>query len=211
VSASDPIGHLVTSGTFSLDGGTWEVDNNVWLVGDSSEVLVIDAAHDADAIAAAVGDRRVVAVVCTHAHDDHVNQAPALADRFGAPILLNPAEAPLWQMTWPDRKPDGELADGDLLRAGGIELRVLQTPGHSPGSSCLYAPELSVVFTGDTLFNGGPGATGRSYSSFDTIVESIRTKLLTLPADTEVRTGHGDSTRIGAESPHLEEWIARGS
>ncbi|HEV7787799.1 MAG TPA: MBL fold metallo-hydrolase [Pseudonocardia sp.] len=211
MSASDPIGHLVTSGTFSLDGGTWDVDNNVWLVGDSSEVLVIDAAHDADAIAAAVGDRRVVAVVCTHAHDDHVNQAPALADRFGAPILLNPAEAPLWQMTWPDRKPDGELADGDVLRAGGIELRVLQTPGHSPGSSCLYAPELSVVFTGDTLFNGGPGATGRSYSSFDTIVESIRTKLLTLPADTEVRTGHGDSTRIGAESPHLEEWIARGS
>jgi glyoxylase-like metal-dependent hydrolase (beta-lactamase superfamily II) len=211
VSASDPIGHLVTSGTFSLDGGTWDVDNNVWLVGDSSEVLVIDAAHDADAIAAAVGDRRVVAVVCTHAHDDHVNQAPALADRFGAPILLNPAEAPLWEMTWPDRKPDTELADGDVLRAGGIELRVLQTPGHSPGSSCLYAPELSVVFTGDTLFNGGPGATGRSYSSFDTIVESIRTKLLTLPADTEVRTGHGDSTRIGAESPHLEEWITRGS
>jgi glyoxylase-like metal-dependent hydrolase (beta-lactamase superfamily II) len=211
VSASDPIGHLVTSGTFSLDGGTWDVDNNVWLVGDSAEVLVIDAAHDADAIAAAVGDRRVVAVVCTHAHDDHVNQAPALADRFGAPILLNPAEAPLWEMTWPDRKPDTELADGDVLRAGGIELRVLQTPGHSPGSSCLYAPELSVVFTGDTLFNGGPGATGRSYSSFDTIVESIRTKLLTLPADTEVRTGHGDSTRIGAESPHLEEWITRGS
>ena len=211
MSASDAIGHLVTSGTFSLDGGTWDVDNNVWLVGDANEVLVIDAAHDADAIAAAVGDRRVVAVVCTHAHDDHVNQAPALADRFDAPILLNPAEAPLWQMTWPDRKPDGELADGDVLRAGGIELRVLQTPGHSPGSSCLYAPELSVVFTGDTLFNGGPGATGRSYSSFDTIVESIRTKLLTLPADTAVRTGHGDSTRIGAESPHLEEWITRGS
>jgi glyoxylase-like metal-dependent hydrolase (beta-lactamase superfamily II) len=205
-----PIEHLVTSGTFSLDGGTWDVENNVWLVGDANEVLVIDAAHDADAIAAAVGGRRVVAVACTHAHDDHVNQAPALADRFGCPILLNPAEAPLWEMTWPDRKPDGELADGDVLRAGGIELRVLQTPGHSPGSCCLYAPELSVVFTGDTLFNGGPGATGRSYSSFDTIISSIRAKLLTLPGDTEVRTGHGDSTRIGAESPHLEEWIARG-
>jgi glyoxylase-like metal-dependent hydrolase (beta-lactamase superfamily II) len=205
-----PIEHLVTSGTFSLDGGTWDVENNVWLVGDANEVLVIDAAHDADAIAAAVGGRRVVAVVCTHAHDDHVNQAPALADRFACPILLNPAEAPLWEMTWPDRKPDGELADGDVLRAGGIELRVLQTPGHSPGSCCLYAPELSVVFTGDTLFNGGPGATGRSYSSFDTIISSIRAKLLTLPGDTEVRTGHGDSTRIGAESPHLEEWIARG-
>jgi len=209
-SGREPIQHVVTSGTFSLDGGTWEVDNNVWILGDGSEVLVIDAAHQAETIAAAVGDRRVVAVVCTHAHDDHVNQAPALADRFSAPILLNPAEAPLWEMTWPDRKPDGELNDGDVLRAGGVELRVLLTPGHSPGSSCLYAPELGTVFTGDTLFNGGPGATGRSFSSFDTIIASIREKLLILPGDTEVRTGHGDSTRIGAESPHLEEWLARG-
>ncbi|CAA9398028.1 MAG: Putative hydrolase in cluster with formaldehyde/S-nitrosomycothiol reductase MscR [uncultured Pseudonocardia sp.] len=205
-----PIDHLVTSGTFSLDGGTWDVDNNVWIVGDEREVIVVDAAHDADAIAAAVGDRRVVAVVCTHAHDDHVNSAPALADRFSAPILLNPAEAPLWEMTWPDRAPDGELADGQVLTAGGIELRVLQTPGHSPGSSCLYSAELGTVFTGDTLFQGGPGATGRSYSSFDTIVESIRTTLLTLPGATTVRTGHGDSTSIGDEAPHLEEWIARG-
>lgn len=205
-----PIEHLVTSGTFSLDGGTWEVDNNVWVVGDEREVLVVDAAHDADAIAAAVGDRRVVAVVCTHAHDDHVNSAPALADRFSAPILLNPAEAPLWEMTWPDRAPDGELADGQVLTAGGIDLRVLQTPGHSPGSSCLYSAELGTVFTGDTLFAGGPGATGRSYSSFDRIIGSIRTTLLTLPGATTVRTGHGDSTSIGDEAPHLEEWIARG-
>jgi glyoxylase-like metal-dependent hydrolase (beta-lactamase superfamily II) len=204
------IDHVITSGTFSLDGGTWQVENNVWLVGDEREVIVIDAAHDADAIAAAVGDRNVVAVVCTHAHDDHVNQAPALSDRFGAPILLNPSEQPLWVMTWPERKPDGELADGQVLTAGGIELRALVTPGHSPGSTCLYAPELGTVFTGDTLFAGGPGATGRSYSSFDTIIDSIRATLLTLPADTTVRTGHGDGTSIGAEAPHLEEWIARG-
>jgi glyoxylase-like metal-dependent hydrolase (beta-lactamase superfamily II) len=204
------VDHVVTSGTFSLDGGTWDVDNNVWIVGDEREVLVVDAAHDADAIAAAVGDRRVVAIVCTHAHDDHVNQAPALADRFSAPILLNPAEAPLWEMTHPDRMPDRELADGDTLTAGGVVLRVLLTPGHSPGSSCLYAPELGTVFTGDTLFQGGPGATGRSYSSFATIIDSIRSTLLTLPGDTTVRTGHGDSTTIGAELPHLEEWIARG-
>ncbi len=202
------IDHLVTSGTFSLDGGTWQVENNVWVVGDDREVIVIDAAHDADAIAATVGDRRVVAIVCTHAHDDHIDAAPALADRFGAPILLNPAEAPLWDMTWPDRKPDGEIPA--TLSVGGIELRSLVTPGHSPGSTCLYAPELGTVFTGDTLFNGGPGATGRSYSSFDTIIDSIRSTLLTLPGDTTVRTGHGDPTSIGAEAPHLEEWIARG-
>jgi glyoxylase-like metal-dependent hydrolase (beta-lactamase superfamily II) len=197
------IERVITSGTFSLDGGTWEVENNVWLVGDQSEVLVIDAAHDADAIAAAVGDRRVVAVVCTHAHDDHVNQAPVLADRWSAPILLNPAEAPLWEMTWPHRTPDRELADGDVLRAGGIELRALHTPGHSPGSTCLYAPDLGMLFSGDTLFQGGPGATGRSFSSYDTIISSIRDRLLILPPETEVRTGHGDSTSIGAESPPL--------
>ena len=149
-----------------------------------------------------------MAIVCTHAHDDHVNQAPALADRFGAPVLLNPAEAALWDMTWPDRKPDGEIPAA--LSVGGIELRSLVTPGHSPGSTCLYAPDLGTVFTGDTLFNGGPGATGRSFSSFDTIIDSIRSTLLTLPADTTVRTGHGDPTSIGAEAPHLEEWIARG-
>ncbi len=204
------IEHLVTSGTFSLDGGTWDVDNNVWIVGDENEVVVVDAAHDASAIADAVAGRRVVAVVCTHAHDDHVNQAPALAARFSAPILLNPAEAPLWGMTWPDRRPDGELTDGQRITVGGIELQVIQTPGHSPGSSCLYAPELGTVFSGDTLFQGGPGATGRSYSSFEVIIDSIRGRLLTLPGETTVRTGHGDSTSIGAELPHLEEWIARG-
>jgi glyoxylase-like metal-dependent hydrolase (beta-lactamase superfamily II) len=205
-----PVDHVVTSGTFSLDGGTWDVDNNVWIVGDEREVLVIDAAHDADAIAAAVGDRRVAAVVCTHAHNDHVIAAPALADRFSAPILLHPAEAPLWEMTHPDRKPDRELADGDTITAGGVVLRALQTPGHSPGSTCLYAPELGLLFSGDTLFQGGPGATGRSYSDFGTIIDSIRDRLLTLPGDTRVRTGHGDPTTIGAEAPHLEEWISRG-
>ncbi len=207
---SGPVDHVVTSGTFSLDGGTWDVDNNVWIVGSADEVVVIDAAHDEFAIEQAVGGRRVVAVVCTHAHDDHVNRAPALADRVGAPILLDPAEGQLWAMTHPDRSPDRELVDGEVLAVGGVDLRVLTTPGHSPGSTCLYAPELGTVFTGDTLFQGGPGATGRSFSSFDTIIDSIREKLLALPGDTVVRTGHGDSTQIGDEAPHLEEWIARG-
>jgi glyoxylase-like metal-dependent hydrolase (beta-lactamase superfamily II) len=204
------IGHLVTSGTFSLDGGTWDVDNNVWLVGDDREVLVIDAAHDADAIAAAVGDRRLTAIVSTHAHDDHIDAAAELADRTGAPILLHPDDQVLWRMTYPDRDPGGALADGDELTVAGTTLRVLHTPGHAPGAVCLHAPDLRTVFTGDTLFNGGPGATGRSYSDFGVIIDSIRDRLLTLPSETEVRTGHGDSTTIGDEAPHLEEWIARG-
>jgi glyoxylase-like metal-dependent hydrolase (beta-lactamase superfamily II) len=204
------IGHLVTSGTFSLDGGTWDVDNNVWLVGDDREVLVIDAAHDADAIAAAVGDRRLTAIVSTHAHDDHIDAAAELAGRTGAPILLHPDDQVLWRMTYPDRDPDGALAEGDELTVAGTTLRVLHTPGHAPGAVCLYAPDLRTVFTGDTLFNGGPGATGRSYSDFGVIIDSIRDRLLTLPPETEVRTGHGDSTTIGGEAPHLQEWIARG-
>ncbi|WP_327685070.1 MBL fold metallo-hydrolase [Streptomyces sp. NBC_00467] len=204
------IDHLVTSGTFSLDGGTWDVDNNVWIVGDDSEAVVIDAAHDAAAIEAALGGRTLVAVVCTHAHNDHIDAAPALAAATGAPILLHPDDLPLWKQTHPDRAPDGELADGQTLTVAGVELTVLHTPGHAPGAVCLHAPELSTVFTGDTLFHGGPGATGRSFSHFPTIVESIRQRLLTLPPDTVVRTGHGDPTTVGEESPHLEEWIQRG-
>ena len=200
---------VVTSGIFSLDGGTWAVDNNVWLIGDEREVIVVDAAHDAEAIAAAVGDRRVLAIVCTHAHDDHVNAAPELSRILAAPVLLHPQEHVLWRLAHPDTPPpDAELADGDVLRVAGTALRVLHTPGHSPGSCCLYAPDLGVVFSGDTLFQGGPGATGRSYSDFDEIVASIRSRLLTLPAATEVRTGHGDSTTIGYEAEHVAGWIS---
>ncbi|WP_413797127.1 MBL fold metallo-hydrolase [Streptomyces iranensis] len=204
------IEHLVTSGTFRLDGGAWAVDNNVWIVGDDKDVLVIDAAHDAEAIATAVGDRRLAAVVCTHAHNDHINAAPGLADRTGAPILLHGDDRVLWRRTHPDRSPDGVLNDRRRLTVADTDLVVLHTPGHSPGSVCLYAPELGALFTGDTLFAGGPGATGRSFSDFPTIIRSIRQELLALPPDTVVRTGHGDSTTIGAEAPHLEEWIARG-
>ncbi|WP_110051028.1 MBL fold metallo-hydrolase [Nocardiopsis sp. L17-MgMaSL7] len=202
--------HLTTSGVFTLDGGSWEVDNNVWLVGDDEEVVVVDAPHDAGAILTAVGGRRVVAVVCTHGHNDHVNAAPEVADATGAPILLHPEDRVLWDMTHPDRAPDAELADGQVIEVGGTGLTVLHTPGHAPGAVCLYAPELDVLFSGDTLFQGGPGATGRSFSDFPTIVDSIRTRLLSLPQETAVHTGHGDSTTIGAEAPHLQEWLDRG-
>jgi glyoxylase-like metal-dependent hydrolase (beta-lactamase superfamily II) len=204
------IEHLVTSGLFSLDGGQWEVENNVWLIGDSDEVIVIDAPHDAQAIADAVGGRRVVAIACTHAHDDHVRIAPQLSALVEAPVLLHPSDRPVWALTHPDREPDGELRDGQHLQVAGIDLQVLLTPGHAPGAVCFYAPELSALFSGDTLFQGGPGATGRSFSDFPTIISSIESRLLDLPDETVVYTGHGPTTTIGDERPHLSEWIARG-
>jgi len=204
------IDKVITSGTFELDGGSWEVDNNVWIVGDDAECIVIDAGHEAAPILEAIGERTLLAVVSTHAHNDHVNAAAEVADAKQAPIWLHPDESPLWRMTYPDRAPDGALAHGQVVTVAGTELTVLHTPGHAPGACCLHAPELGVVFSGDTLFNGGPGATGRSYSDFPTIVESIRDKLLTLPSETVVHTGHGDDTSIGAEAPHVQEWLDRG-
>lgn len=203
------IDHAVTSGTFSLDGGTWDVDNNVWVVGDDKECIVIDAPHDEVAILEIVGDRRLLAVLCTHAHDDHLTALGEVAHHTGATAYLHPEDRMLWDRSQPE-PPDENLADGQVIRVGDVDLHVVHTPGHSPGSCCFHAPALGVVFSGDTLFSGGPGATGRSFSDFATIIESIRERLLTLPASTVVHTGHGDSTTIGAERPHLKEWVARG-
>jgi glyoxylase-like metal-dependent hydrolase (beta-lactamase superfamily II) len=200
---------VVTSGVFELDGGSWEVDNNVWLVGDDHEVLVVDAAHDAGAILRAVGDRRVVAVVCTHGHNDHVNAVGDLVSATGATASLHPADRVLWDQTQSE-PPGAELSDGQVFTVGDVDLTVLHTPGHAPGACCLYAPALGVLLSGDTLFSGGPGATGRSFSDFPTIIDSIRDRLLSLPGDTVVLTGHGDTTTIGDEAPHLQEWLDRG-
>lgn len=200
------IDHGITTGVFELDGGTWEVDNNVWVLGDDAECVVIDAPHEAGVIAGLVGDRTVRAILLTHAHDDHIGAAGELARTTGAPTYLHPADRMLWDRVH-DTAPDQTLADGMTIDVAGVTVHVLHTPGHSPGACCFHVPELGTVFTGDTLFAGGPGATGRSFSDFDTIVASITDRLLTLPADTEVRTGHGDSTTIALEAPHRQEWI----
>ncbi|MFC7446892.1 MBL fold metallo-hydrolase [Rhodococcus daqingensis] len=204
------VDRVVTSGTFSLDGGTWDVDNNIWLIGDDTEVVIVDAAHTAQPIVDAVAGRRVKAIVLTHGHNDHVTVAPELSERLDAPILLHPADDVLWQMTHPGVTYQ-PLEDGGRIAVAGTEIQAIHTPGHSPGSTCLYLPEAGELFSGDTLFSGGPGATGRSFSDFPTIIGSIRDRLFALPAETRVHTGHGDGTTIGTESPHLEEWIRAGS
>lgn len=200
---------VVTSGIFSLDGQDFEVDNNVWLIGDDQEVLIVDAAHDAETILGAVADRRVVGIVCTHSHNDHVNAVQELISSVDGPVYLHPADTMLWDVVNAGVT-FTPLADGDVVSVAGLDAQVIHTPGHSPGGVCLYVPELGVLLSGDTLFHGGPGATGRSFSDFPTILDSIRERLLTLPAGTRVLTGHGDETTIGAEAGSYDEWVARG-
>ena len=197
------VDHGVVSGTFSLDGETFDVENNVWVVGDDEQCVVIDAPHDVDAIMKIVGGRAVKAIICTHAHDDHVRVAPALRERTGAPILLHPDDRPLWELTHTDELWDADLTDGQSIKIGGAALTVLHTPGHAPGAVCLYSHDLGCVFTGDTLFEGGPGATGRSFSDEKVIVASIRRRLFDLPDETIVHTGHGADTTIGRERDNV--------
>lgn len=187
-----------------------ELENNVWVLGDDSEALVIDAAHDADAIVAAVGEREALGILLTHGHEDHVNAAVEAARRLDTHLYLHPDDLFLWQETHPDEVPDFELEHGAAFLVAGAEVVTAHTPGHTPGSVCFLVPSLGTVFSGDTLFQGGPGATHWEYSSFPQIIDSIRTRLFVLPGGTEARPGHGDSTTISAELADLDGWLARG-
>lgn len=204
------IDRVVTSGMFTVAGRTRVVSNNVWLLGDDRQVLIIDPAHDVDAIRAAAGDREVCAIACTHGHHDHVNVAPQLARKLAAPVLLHPADLPLWRQTHPDRVPDGALVQDEVMRVSTVEVRVLGTPGHTLGSVSLYVPALELVFTGDTLLNGGQGATGQPGSDFPAIISSIRDRLLSLPPQTRVLPGHGPGSTVRDEARHLGDRLARG-
>ena len=206
------IENIITSGTFSLDGETHNVDNNVYVVGDDQNVIVIDPAHEVEKVRETIGGRSVSAILLTHGHDDHISEVIKLREMVDAPVLIHKDDQMLWDATHPDEQPDGYISDGDTFDIAGVTLTAIHAPGHSPGCVVFHAPELEggVLFSGDTLFNGGPGATGRSYSDFDTIIESIKNKIFPLPEHTKVLTGHGDSTVIGEEKPHLDEWIKRG-
>lgn len=221
---------VVTAGNHDPSGPPVH-ENNVWIVGGGGEVVVIDPAHDAEAVARAVAGRSVTAILLTHGHWDHVRAALEFAALVRAPIHLSEADRFLWAAEHGEA-PFEPLRDGQVFHADAVEILARHTPGHTPGSTSFIAAaagpqsrgsrsrpgrdgaDLGVfpccVFSGDTLFEGGPGATRWDYSSFRTIIESIQTRLFTLPDATVVHTGHGPSTTIGAERPALGEWVRRG-
>lgn len=181
------------------------MSNNVYILTDEgrNESVIVDASFDAATIAEAADGTNVRAILLTHGDHDHIDALDALKKRFPVPVAIHPADAE--RLTTP---PDILLQEGGLISVGNEELRVLHTPGHTPGSVCFHLT--GTLISGDTLFPGGPGATRGNAEHFAQITAAIRDKLFLLPDDTLVRPGHGDDTTIGAERPHLQEWIDRG-
>ncbi len=198
----------MTGPVFSGDGFHIErrvlgaLDTNVLLVVDvaTNRSLVVDAADDGPAIIDMAAGTDVIAVVATHGHWDHVQAVPQVTSEFRVPFLLHPDDRFLVDI-------ESSPLEPGILELGETTIRIVHTPGHTPGSSCLVLEGIAI--TGDTLFPGGPGATRFPYSSFDTIIDSITTSLFTLPDATVALPGHGDTTTMGAERPSLPEWIDR--
>ncbi|MBI4493412.1 MAG: MBL fold metallo-hydrolase [Chloroflexi bacterium] len=179
-------------------------ENNVYVLVDpeTRQCLVIDAS-EAQPILEATGDCQVQAVLITHGHRDHHHELLLLRQRLPAPVGIGPADVAMLA-----EPPSFTIQDGQEFTFGRHTLRAMATPGHTPGSTCFLLGQL--LLTGDTLFPGGPGNTSNPYGNFPQIIESIRSRLFTLPADTRVLPGHGRATTIGEEQPHLQEWIDRG-
>jgi glyoxylase-like metal-dependent hydrolase (beta-lactamase superfamily II) len=185
-------------------------DVNTWIVGDDEEVIVIDPGSDAAGVLGAVGDREVLAVICTHGHADHVAAALEVAERDEAPVALHPRDRNLWREAHPDEAADIEMEDGGVFEIADVQLEVIHAPGHSAGSVCLYCEDLGAVFTGHVLLAEGPAAQDGEFPDFAGQVNAIGESLLTLPPETRVLPGHGPESTIGAAEKNFDSWVAAG-
>ena len=179
---------------------------NAWLIGDDEEVIVIDPGTDATAVLDAVGDREVLAVICTHGHPTHVAAAVEVADRDAAPIALHPLDRVWWREAHPDEDPDIDMADGGIFEIADVQLEVIHSPGHSPGSVCLYCEDLEVVFSGDTLLASGPVPHDDEFPDMAGQLTAIGEQLLTLPGPTRVLPGHGEETTVAVAEKQFDSW-----
>ena len=186
-----------------------EYDNNAFVVAcaHTGKGVIIDAAAEPDRVLELADGVEVEALLTTHGHYDHLRAVAPVVEALGIPFLLHPSDFEMAART--TLVGPTPLADGDVIPLGETSLLTMHTPGHTPGSVCFLSP--GVLFSGDTLFPGGPGATQFEGGDFDTIIKSIEDRLLALDDATDVYPGHGPAaTTIGKERPDLPEWIARG-
>jgi hydroxyacylglutathione hydrolase len=202
------IDHFSSPAAAGSGSGTGEV--NVWIIGDDEEVIVIDPGTDAAGVLDVVGDREVLAVICTHGHADHVAAAIELAERDEAPVALHPKDRMLWREAHPGENADIEVGDGGIFEVADVQLEVLYAPGHTAGSVCLYCEDLGVVFTGHALLAEGPAPHDGEFPDFAEQLTAIGEQLLTLPSGTRVLPGHGQETTIGAAEKKFDSWVAAG-
>jgi len=182
------------------------MDNNVYVLRckDTGESVLIDAANEHEKLLEMCKRLNVRRVLETHGHWDHIQAVPAVRDA-GYDVGVTAADAKMLPAY------DSVLEDSSVIKVGRLRLHTIATPGHTPGSMCFRLEGSPVVFSGDTLFPGGPGNTSFEGGDFAAIIRSIEDRLFSpLPADTLVLPGHGDDTTIGKESPHLQEWVDRG-
>jgi glyoxylase-like metal-dependent hydrolase (beta-lactamase superfamily II) len=191
-------------------GGGSGTEINVWIVGDDEEVIVIDPGRDTAGVLDVVGDREVLAVICTHGHADHVAAAIELAERDEAPVALHPKDRNLWREAYPADDADIEMEDGGIFEVGDVRLEVIHAPGHSGGSVCLYCEDLGVVFTGHVVAAEGPVAHDGEFPDFASQLTAIGEHLLTLPSDTRVLPGHGQETTIASAEKNFDSWVSAG-
>lgn len=183
---------------------------NTWVIGDGEEVIVIDPGEDTDQVFEAVGDREIIAVICTHGHAAHTSGARVVAERDESPVALHPKDRLSWREAHSDELPEIEMEAGGSFEVADVTLEVVHTPGHTPGSVSLYCEDLDVVFTGDALCADGPRAHEGSYPDFAGQLSAIGAELLTLPGTTRVLPGHGEETTIAAAEKSFDSWVSAG-
>jgi glyoxylase-like metal-dependent hydrolase (beta-lactamase superfamily II) len=185
-------------------------DVNAWIVGDDEEVIVIDPGRDADAVLGAVGEREVLAVICTHGHTAHTAAAIEVAGRDDAQVALHPRDRLPWREAHPDDDAEIEMEDGGIFEVGDARLEVIHAPGHTQGSVCLYSEELEAVFSGDVLLATGPAPHDGEFPDFPAQVNAIGEHLLTLPGTTRVLPGHGEETTVAEAERRFDSWVTAG-
>jgi glyoxylase-like metal-dependent hydrolase (beta-lactamase superfamily II) len=194
----------------AADGGPGAEQINVWIVGDDEEVIVIDPGGDPAAVLDLVGEREVLAVICTHGHAAHVAAAIEVAERDEASVALHRKDRLLWREAHREDDPDIDMEDGGIFEVADATLEVIHAPGHTDGSVCLHSPELGVVFTGDVLRAEGPVPHEGEFPDFAGQLTAIGENLLGLPADTRVLPGHGAETTVGAAEKKFDSWVSAG-